>query len=94
MKYQDSVPGKNLVIADAVSHAPSSKTILEDTEFCTEVNAYVNQCSDEHSDEMLDKIRDEQNHDCNCVQLAKYCQDGWLNQNQLNSDLNLFTQSL
>jgi len=49
MKYQYSishVPGKSLVIADALSHAPSSKITLGDTEFSTVVDDYVN---DKHS---------------------------------------------
>ena len=86
MKYQYSishVPGKSLVIVDALSHAPSSQTTLDDTEFRTEVDVYVNAVMNTFpaTDSMLDKIRDERNHDRSCVQLAKYCQDGWPNQN-------------
>ena len=95
MKYQYSishVPGKSLVIADALSRAPSSKTTLDDTNFRTEVNAYVNAVMNTlpATDKMLDRIRDEQNHDRNCVQLTKYCQDGWPNRNQLDNDLKPF----
>jgi len=47
MKYQYSishVPSKSLVIADALSCAPSSETTLGDTKFSTAVD----QCSDKH----------------------------------------------
>ena len=86
MKYQYSishVPDKSLVIADALSHAPSSQTTLDDTEFHTEVDAYVNAVMKTLPaiDNMLDKIRDERSRDRRYVQLAKYCQDGWPNQN-------------
>lgn len=81
-----------MVIADALSRAPSSKTTLDDTNFTTEVNAYVNAVMNTlpATVKMLERIRDEQNHDHNCVQLAKYCQDGWPNRNQLDNDLKPF----
>ena len=81
-----------MVIADALSRAPSSKTTLDDTNWRTEVNAYVNAVMNTlpATDKMLDRIRDEQNHDRNCVQLTKYCQDCWPNRNQLDNDLKPF----
>ena len=90
MKYQYSishVPGK----ADALSRAPSSKTTLDDANFSTEVNAYVNAVMNTlPATDKIDRIRNEQNHDRNCVQVTKYCQDGWSNRNQLDNDLKPF----
>ena len=81
-----------MVIADALSRAPSSKTTLDDANFSTQVNAYVNAVMNTlpATDKMLDRIRNEQNHDRNCVQVTKYCQDGWPNRNQLDNDLKSF----
>ena len=95
VKYQYSishVPEKSLVMTDAMSRAPSSKTTLGDTEFSTVVDAYVNAVMNTlpATDTMLDRIKEEQNSDRSCVRLTKYCQDGWPNQNQLSSGLKPF----
>ena len=75
---------------DALSRAPSSKTTLDDANFSTEVDTYVNAVMNTlpETDKMLDRTRDKQNHDHNCVR--KYCQDCWPNRNQLDNDLKPF----
>jgi len=95
MKYQYSishVPGKSLEIADALSCAPSSNTTLNDSHFRKEVDTYVNAVMNTlpATDKMLDTIRDAQNWDRSCMQLAKFCLEGWPNRNQLDSDLKPF----
>ena len=92
MKYQyciSHVPGKSLVIADALSCAPSTNSNLDDSHFRTEVDAYVNAIMNAlpATDMMLDKIRGEQRCDQTCMLLTKYCQERWPNQNTLSSDL-------
>ena len=59
-----------------------SISLVPGTEFHTEVDAYVNTVMNTlpATDKMLDKIRNEQNHDRSCVQPAKHCQDGWPDQ--------------
>ena len=75
------------MIADAPSCVPSSQTTLDDTEFCTEVDAYVNAVMNTlpATNKILDKIRDEQNSDRSCVQLVKM-----VGRTKLNSNLKPF----
>ena len=91
MKYQYCilhVPGKSLVIAHALSRAPSTNSNLDDSHFRTEVDANVNAIMNilPATGMMLDKI-EEQRREHTCMLLTKYCQEGWPNQNTLSSDL-------
>jgi len=86
IKYQyciSHVPGKSLVITDALSHAPSTNSNLHDFHFRTEVDAYVIAIMNTlpATDMMLDKIREEQRCDHTCMLLTKHCQEGWPNKN-------------
>ena len=68
---------------------PSSIATLDDSHFRTEVDAYANAIMNTMlaTDTMLDKIREEQSHDCICMQLTLFCQEGWPNRNKLSGGL-------
>ena len=83
MRYDFSishVPGKDLIIADALSRAPDkiSKPYVTDLQH-SEVEEYVNHIisSLPATEERLEQIWRKQQQDNVCQRLTQYCQQGW-----------------
>ena len=82
MKYTYSifhVLGKNLIIADALSRAPSQHFTSEDEEWNKEMNIYVETIFNTlpASDTKIQQIQTSQDKDATCLLLKKYCLEGW-----------------
>ena len=73
------IPGKELIVADALSRAPVSNPTAADTQFNTDVEAYVNSVLDSFpaTEKQLKRIQNAQKGDAVCTQLCKYCEEGW-----------------
>ena len=73
------VPGKNLLVADALSRAPSTDPVDTDTLLQLETAAYVNSVvqSLPATERQIERIRQHQEEDEVCKQVAAYCQSGW-----------------
>lgn len=73
------IPGKDLVIADMLSRAPTSVPSSSDYLFYQETSVFVDTVvqSLPASDAQLEKIRQEQEQDDVCKQIKVYCRDGW-----------------
>ena len=73
------VPGKSLLVADALSRAPCSDPVDEDTLLQQETAVYVNTVvqSLPVTERQLERIRQHQKEDEVCQQVAAYCQSGW-----------------
>lgn len=89
MRYQYEVtyvPGKTLLIADALSRSPIPNT-CETEELTLEVSNYVNNIilNLPVKDPYLEKIKAEQNKDDICTQLRKLSIDGWPDRSKLSS---------
>ena len=78
----DHVPGKDLLVADALSRAPVNK---EDIDLQVEADTFVNYTiqSLPATESRLEEIRQQQLQDDVCRLLVKYCQLGWPNKSQL-----------
>ena len=89
MRYDFSishVPGKDLIIADALSHAPDKGSKPHDTDLQhSEVKEYVNHIisSLPATEERLEQIWREQQQDTVCQRLTQYCQQGWPSRDKL-----------
>ena len=89
MRYDFSishVPGKDLIIADALSRAPDSGYKPQSSDLQqSEVEAYVDQiiCSLPATEGRLEQIRREQQQDTVCQRLTQYCQQGWPSRDNL-----------
>ena len=79
------IPGKDLVTADTLSRAPVAEGTLLDQSLQEEVNAYVQLTLESlpASEGRLAEIREAQDKDATCQQIAKYCQGGWPLKNKL-----------
>ena len=89
MRYDFSishVPGKDLIIADALSRAPDkgSKPHVTDLQH-SEVEKYMNHIISSllATEKRLEKIRREQQQDTVCQRLTQYCQQGWPSRDKL-----------
>ena len=73
------VPGKSLAEADALSRAPCSDPVDEDTLLQQETAVYVNTVvqSLPATERQLERIRLHQEEDEVCQQVAAYCRSGW-----------------
>lgn len=73
------IPGKDLVIADMLSRAPTSTPSNSDHLFYQETNVFVDTViqSLPASDAQLERIKQEQEQDDVCKQIRVYCRDGW-----------------
>ena len=80
------MPGKDLIIADALSRAPDkgSKPHVTDLQH-SEVEEYVNHIisSLPATEERLEQIRREQQQDTVCQRLTQYYQQGWPSRDKL-----------
>ena len=79
------IPGKDLVTADTLSRAPVAEGTSLDQSLQEEVNAYVQLTLESlpASEGRLAEIREAQDKDATCQQIAKYCQGGWPLKNKL-----------
>ena len=73
------VPGKDLTIADALSRAPSREPNKEDQLFQQETRAFIDIIiqSLPATEQRLAEIKQCQEDDLVCKQIAEYCQTGW-----------------
>jgi len=71
------VPGKDLVVADALSRAPVSSGAADDQEFQQDVEAYINLAVQQlpASEHRLKEIMAKQQEDDTCKTLIQYCHD-------------------
>ena len=69
------IPGKNLLLADALSRAPISEAVNEDLFLQQETAAYVSTVvqSLPATEKQLERIRRHQEEDEECRQAAEYC---------------------
>ena len=83
------VPGKELTIADALSRAPVSSPSTADQLLQQEATAYVNSVlqSLPATEERLQEIRQSQEADGVCQQIAEYCRSGWPDRNTLSAEV-------
>jgi len=79
------VPGKQLVVADCLSRSPISKKSFYSDELPQEIEGYINFVVDNFptSQNMLDKIKDEQRKDFITSKLRNYCLEKWPDKNKL-----------
>ena len=80
------IPGKHLIVADALSRAPLHK---EDHDLQDEADAFVNYTfqSLPATESRLEKIRHQQRQDDVCRLLVKYCRQGWPDRNKLTDSM-------
>ena len=73
------VPGKQLVVADALSRAPSSSSTPSDDKFQAEVEMFVNAVIQNvpATEKRLKEIQKAQEADEICQKLYQYCKKGW-----------------
>ena len=73
------IPGKELVIADMLSRAPTNLPSSSDHLFHQETNAFVQTVIQglPASDGQLERVKQEQEQDDVCKQLKVYCREGW-----------------
>ena len=73
------VPGKQLVVADALSRAPLSSSTPSDDDFQAEVEMFVNAViqSVPATEQRLKEIQETQEADEICQKLHQYCKNGW-----------------
>ena len=79
-KYTIShIPGKELVIANTLSRAPSNEVYQEEKEFSTEIQAYVDLVvrNIPTSKPKMLEIKQAQQKDEICQKVIQYCQEGW-----------------
>jgi hypothetical protein len=80
------VPGKDLAIANALSHTPLSESNKSETVFTQEVGAYVHSIEDylPISETRLKQIVQNQEKDPVCQGIKDYCRNGWLPHDQVD----------
>ena len=91
--YQIShVAGKNLVIADTLSHAPVVQISVVDQILTEEVDAYVDMIvsSLPATDVMIQDIKSSQASDATCQKIHEYLQAEWPHKSQLPNDVKPF----
>ena len=82
MRYRftiSHVPGKDLIVADMLSRAPTSTPTSADQQFHHEGNAFINMVIQglPASDRQLETIKEQQEQDEVCQQIKAYCEKGW-----------------
>ena len=72
------VPGKDLIVADMLSRAPTSTPTSADQQFHHEGNAFINTVIQglPASDRQLETIKEQQEQDEVCQQIKAYCEKG------------------
>lgn len=89
------VPGKELVVADALSRKFADDKLPDDDELALETDIFVNliTTSFEVKPYFLEKIKFEQNNDSVCQTLREFIRDGWpKNKNKVSQDLKPYFQ--
>jgi transposase InsO family protein len=83
------VPGKELVIADALSRAPLPETTPADGTFEGETAAFINLVLDHlpASEQRLEEIKQLQCRDEVCQAITNFCQSGWPERKTLSPQL-------
>ena len=73
------IPGKELIIADMLSRAPSGMPTPSDHLLHQEANVFVNMVIQglPASDKLLEEIRQHQEEEEACKQVKTYCKEGW-----------------
>jgi hypothetical protein len=73
------VPGKDLIIADAISHAPSRNIEKSESDFENDTTAFVDMIMESFpaSNNRLEEIRREQASDPIIQELSRLCREGW-----------------
>ena len=71
------VPGKELTVPDTLSRAPVSSPITDDTQFNSEVDAFVNLMLQglPATERKLQQIQQAQKEDAICCKLMKFCHE-------------------
>ncbi|XP_046855956.1 uncharacterized protein K02A2.6-like [Xenia sp. Carnegie-2017] len=93
MKYSFTIrhiPGKELVVADALSRAPNMKQPTKsDNNLSEDLNIYVAQIVQNipASERRLEEIRRHQQEDPVCTKLVEFCSEGWPDRNRITSTL-------
>lgn len=92
MRFQftiSHIPGKNLIIADALSRAPVSTPTRADEVLQQETTLYVNSVIDSLSapEARLQEIKQHQEADEACQQIVQFCQSGWPAKSSLSSEV-------
>ena len=82
MRYRftiSHVPGKDLIVADMLSRAPTSTPSTADQQFHQEGNAFINTVIQglPASDQQLETIKAQQENVDVCQQIKAYCENGW-----------------
>ena len=95
MRYNFSishVPGKHLVTADALSRAPVGQPTTDDEELQKDTTVYVRQVMETIPvvEQRLEQIRQGQETDRVCQQLAQYVQHGWPDKEKLSREVRIF----
>ena len=88
------VPGKNLVMADALSKAPVDNRSMDGTSIQKEAEAYVHliMSSMPVTEKRLTDIHVSQDKDEICLQVKKYVHSGWPHQSRITGDLKKYFQ--
>ena len=89
-KYTIShVPGKQLLIADMLSRAPTEPPSTNDLQFEAHTQAFVNTVLQAipATEQRLAQIKEAQSQDRVCIQVKQYCQTQWPNRTSLSKEL-------
>ena len=83
------VPGKDLIIADALSRAPVTTPSAADEALQQETTSYVDSVIQNlpASEKRLQEIKQRQEADGACRQIAEFCQSGWPEKNSLSPEV-------
>ena len=86
------VPGKSLLVADALSRAPCAEAVEEDLLLQQETAAYVNIVVQNlpATEKQLERIRRHQEEDEECKLAAEYCRSGWPSRQSLSGTMKLY----
>ena len=89
------VPGKQLIVADALSRAPVSTSSADDLTLQAEVDAFLATTTDSlpASDERLAEIAAAQREDSIFSAIVQYCKNGWPSYSTLHSPLKPYWNS-
>jgi hypothetical protein len=83
------VPGKDLIIADALSRAPSRNIENSESDFENDTTAFVDMIMESFpaSNNRLEEIRREQASDPIIQELSRLCREGWSKKSKVRIDL-------
>ncbi|UYV72119.1 hypothetical protein LAZ67_9001873 [Cordylochernes scorpioides] len=93
MRYSYSIhhtPGKNIVVADALSRSPIKISHEKDLE--NEIYSFVQQITScpPFKDENMKEIWQYQNEERECREIKDYCEKGWPTKNELSAEARAF----